>query len=263
MDVVWLASYPKSGNTWLRFLLYCYLYGTPDDTSQVATKIPDLHRLGPEALTNRKGNVLCKTHFLPAQGHPHIAETKGFVYLIRNPRDVLLSALNYKRTLGKLDETDEQFALRFIDNMGAPDWRQHGYGSWVEHVSYWMGAAAKLPHLILRYEQMKADPIPALEETLRFLGITPDPERVASAVEASSFSSMKNMEKTERDEGKTTGFFMAQYAGRGGNEGGMFMNQGRSDQRLSVISEEVAERFEARFGSVARLLGYSLDERDT
>jgi len=257
MDVVWLASYPKSGNTWLRFLLYCYLYGRPKESGLVAEQIPDIHRLGPKALDGREGKVLCKTHFLPTQEHPNIKETRGFVYLIRNPRDILLSALNYKRALGAIAETDEQFALQFIANMGAPDWRQHGYGSWVEHVSCWMTTAAQLPHLMLRYEQMKADPVAALNEVLRFLGITPDPDKVTAAIDAASFSSMKSLEKKEQQQDKTSGFFMAQYGDKKDQDGGrMFMNRGQSNQSLEVISAQVAEQFEERFGSVTRMLGY-------
>ncbi len=66
MDIIWLASYPKSGNTFLRLLLYRYIYADTIDTKKIEKIIPDLHKL----LSNRKklnlnltGSVLAKTHF--------------------------------------------------------------------------------------------------------------------------------------------------------------------------------------------------------
>ena len=51
--VTWLASYPKSGNTWLRFLLYSYYYGSVTVSAQVAERIPDIHALEADALQER------------------------------------------------------------------------------------------------------------------------------------------------------------------------------------------------------------------
>ena len=62
MEIVWLASYPKSGNTWLRFLLYCYLFGAPRDSAQILRKLPDIHVSGYEL--SGAGRVYCKTHLL-------------------------------------------------------------------------------------------------------------------------------------------------------------------------------------------------------
>ena len=45
MSIIWLASYPKSGNTWLRFLLYNYLFGEVRRSGDIARRIPDIHTL--------------------------------------------------------------------------------------------------------------------------------------------------------------------------------------------------------------------------
>ncbi len=254
MEIVWLSSYPKSGNTWLRFLLHNYLYGIATDSSQVGQRIPDLHRLGNKGLADYDGQVLCKSHFLPSPQHPHLADTRGFIYLVRNPRDVLWSALNYKRTLGTLAGDDETFALQFIEQMGAPDWRQHGYGSWVEHVTAWTNLAPRVPHLLLRYEQLKADPEGGLTQALTFLGQAPDPHKVAEAVRSASFDEMKSLEKKERKGGQATGVFMAHYASN--DQNALFMRGGKSGQSLTGISQKVENAFQQRFASVNTILGY-------
>ena len=93
-EIIWLASYPKSGNTWVRFFLYSYYVGIPMKSGDINHKIPDIHST-PELLQSAENRIFCKTHFLASDKHPHIKDTAGIIYLLRHPRDVLLSNLNY------------------------------------------------------------------------------------------------------------------------------------------------------------------------
>lgn len=255
-DIVWLASYPKSGNTWLRFLLHHYLYGEVTDSAQVARRIPDLHVAGPDGLpAPGEAPLFCKTHLTLGPRHPHVDRTAGFVYILRHPRDVMISDLNYVRmTAPDADQvTDAGYAREFIRHMGSPAWRRVGMGSWPEHVGSWLAGTPRFPHVLLRYEDMKADPGRELARVLRLVGEEPDKARVEAAVAGSRFERMRDLEARERREGTPGHVF--EINERSLERGLSFMRAGKSGQSLAHLGPEVEAAFEARFGEVLRLLG--------
>ena len=62
-DIIWIASYPKSGNTWVRFMLANLIYGSQASAASLAALIPDIHETGSGAI-GVGGARLFKTHFL-------------------------------------------------------------------------------------------------------------------------------------------------------------------------------------------------------
>lgn len=256
MAIVWLASYPKSGNTWIRFLLHNYLYGEAAGSDEVNRRILDLHALPPGGMPPPEPGrpLLCKTHLLCGPKHPHFQRTAGFIYVIRNPRDVLLSNANYFRLTGAENLSEREFALEFIHNMGIPILRQRGMGSWLEHAVNWLAAAQAMPHVFLRYEDMKRDPGATLERMLRMLHEDVDADRIARAVEASSFDRMRNIEEREKRSGE--GGITFGITDRSRRSDRYFMNKGASGQSLAHLGEDVERAFTARFSEVLGMLGY-------
>jgi hypothetical protein len=114
MRIVWLASFPKSGNTWLRFLVYSYMYGPPQASSEVGERIPDIHHGAKLSVPPGDGQLFVKTHLMPGPNHPFMDRTQGFVYVVRHPKDVLLSNLNYARLASAGDFDAKGFAIHFI-----------------------------------------------------------------------------------------------------------------------------------------------------
>lgn len=145
MQIVWLASYPRSGNTWLRFLLYAYLHGPIDNTAEVNRRIPPILRpLPPEAL--RATRLISKTHFERSPTHPMIERTLGVIHIRRHPKDVLLSGLNYHALNGStLDPA--RYAQAFIARHGDPEWHRMGFGTWESNTTSWLGPDAHAPHV--------------------------------------------------------------------------------------------------------------------
>ena len=195
MSVLWLAAYPKSGVTWLQFLLTNYIYGEVKNSKEVLRWIPDIHRcmLNTQKVTAAEETMICKTHLCYGEQHPYAENTAGFVYLLRHPKDILMSNLNYFLLAGETEFDKREFALEFIRHMGVLRWSEMGFGSWGEHISSWMMQASKKPHLFMHYEELHESPCSCLENIIRLLGLEVDDEKIRRCVEASSFQSMKKM----------------------------------------------------------------------
>lgn len=275
-NIVWLASYPKSGNTWLRIFLANYLFGR-----KTPLPINQAHRLGMGDSIERayrmvargsgggdfdiadyrqslalRGKVLngivnndadvnfVKTHNRRAKAFgielipPHLSRSS--IYILRNPLDMVLS---YARQYGHTPE----FAAAAI---GRPDNSTAGargtvaqfLGSWSGHVKSWT-RCREFPVLVLRYEDMQADAEGVFTSVLKHIGVPPDPERVARAVRFSSFEELKRQEEA------------AGFVERSPNTG-RFFHSGRSGQWRDELAPEAVERIFADHGRVMREYGY-------
>lgn len=184
---IFLVSYPKSGNTWLRFMIGNYLSDDPCDFTKLSLLIPDVY-VNPEHISQLSKPRIIKSH------EPFVTEYSRVVYVVRDGRDVAVSyyffALKqrYQNTRFNLNTTFEEFVNVF--NAGQVD----GFTLWSEHVNSWLNQATD-NFLLIKYEDMKADPGAELIRFLTFAGITVEDDRVAQAVKASSFKNMRRIEK--------------------------------------------------------------------
>lgn len=263
MSITWLASYPKSGNTWVRFLLYSAIYGPPTNSLDIAKKIPDIHRPIPFD-PPPDGKLLCKTHYAYSPKHPKIDQTDRVVLIMRDPRDVLFSSLNYRRLAGMNEQqiSDEHYAKSFIAHGGDPDFHAMGFGSWASHIQSWKNQTA-FPVLTIRYEDLKSDTANIVRTIGEFLGHSFTDDAIEKAIKASSFDTMRAMEirekhqQSKKSSSKSSGslFIGTDHARQSKT---FFMNTGKSGQSLASISPAIEEAFNARFGEVMTEMGYSL-----
>jgi hypothetical protein len=264
--IVWLASYPKSGNTWLRAFLHNYItdaarphsidaltdfsvpecaatfFSGPGDTltpAQVQRERPAAH----ETLTRLHDDlVFVKTHNanVAVHGVPLCtpALTAGAILLLRDPRDV---ALSYSAFLGKpLDEV--------IAFMGNPRAANRGtklqvfelLSSWSEHAQSWLQAPNLL---VVRYEDLLAAPAQYFGRIIHFLGGDAAPERLARAIAFSRFDALARQE---------------QEAGyRAGGPGhSNFFRVGTAGQWRTRMSGAQAARIVTAHGAVMNRFGY-------
>jgi hypothetical protein len=177
---VFVVGYPKSGNTWMQYLLAGLGFGidvrlAPD--SLVQDLVPDMHfkSLYKRHLTP----TFFKTHHLPQR------QFRRVIYLVRDGRDVMVSYFHHLNALGnpmdyaKLIETGEGlFPCR-----------------WHEHVESWLANPYGAEMIMVKYESLHHDPISELEKICAFAGLERDPELLESIARKTTFEAMRGREK--------------------------------------------------------------------
>jgi hypothetical protein len=246
--ILWLASYPRSGNTWLRAFLHNLFRNTrePHDINRLhdltlidgearwyrmfdprpATELTkeDVAVLRPKvhaAMTAaHPDTVFVKTHnaMVEDRGTPMITleHTAGAIYIVRNPLDV---AVSYSHHYGVSLE-DAVAAMNRPGNQSIANQVNFVYelhGSWSEHVTSWTASANDALHVV-RYEDMTLQPLRTFSGIARFLGLPASAERIAGAIERSSFAVLRQQEARhgfrERSK-KSEQFFRAGEVGQG------------------------------------------------
>lgn len=229
--IVWLASYPKSGNTWFRVFLSNLLskesvpvdinnlYATPiasnrelfDEATGLSSSDltpEEIDNLRPGvyeyAARNSKEILFQKVHdawLRTESGEPMFSDkvTKSVVYFVRNPLDVAVSFSNH---LSKsLESTvkimaDNSYAFGSTSNRLHFQLRQRLL-SWSNNLKSWIDES-NLPIIVLRYEDMKTDTFATFSKALKFIDIKATSDEIIRAI---GFSDIKEMQKQEAEKG--------------------------------------------------------------
>ena len=223
-NIVWLASYPKSGNTWIRAFLanlianksapvtldelarYCDDEARPELFSAVAGKPstdlspgeiaeirPRVHAL---IAANARGTRFVKTHNYNGalDGHPlHNAEvTAGAVYVVRNPLDVAVSMTHHFGLT--VDEAIERLGNDEVATANDAMFVTQLLGSWSFHVRSWAGLASERI-LIVRYEDLLEKPAKHFAKVAKLVGMGQDRARIDRAIRHAGFGTLSSLEK--------------------------------------------------------------------
>ena len=187
-DDRFLVSYPRSGNTWTRFLIANLLFSDRDiNFLNIDYLIPDVLNLTRRELNRVPRPRLIKSHeyFDPRY--------KKIIYIVRDPRDVAVSHYFFQLKEGYFQ--DGYPMERFIQRWVAGDVDAF-FASWGENVASWLAARGGRPDfLLLRYEDMKANPMRELAKVGDFLGIRYDQAALERAVQLSAADRMRKLEK--------------------------------------------------------------------
>ncbi|NIM10842.1 MAG: hypothetical protein GTO45_02530 [Candidatus Aminicenantes bacterium] len=180
-DDIFLVSYPKSGNTWARFLICNYLTGGKCDFLKVFDMIPDLH-MNPELSLKYVKPRIFKSHL------PYQPNYKNVIYLARDGRDVAVSYY-FQYIKHKRIDRNTLFS-EFLNEFNSGNLP---FGLWSTHVTSWLNHKTER-FLVIRFEDMLIDPKKELEKILQHLGIEIIPQKLDIAVDASSFDKMFKLE---------------------------------------------------------------------
>jgi hypothetical protein len=224
--IIWLASYPKSGNTWLRSFLHNFLraadrshdinkltdltagesmtelYRAQDpalDEHYTDDRIRELRPLVHRAISQRSpDSVLVKTHNALAEidGAPLISldVTAGAIYVVRNPLDVAISFSHHNRTT--VDNIIEFMNTKSAATTSNATNVYEFYDTWSGHVASWTATPSATLH-VMRYEDMLANPQKSFAAVVKFLGIEAPRPRIEKAVRLSSFQVLKEQERRQ------------------------------------------------------------------
>lgn len=273
--IYWLASYPKSGNTWFRtFMRNLVEDGAhPVDINDLATGsiagargwldevlgfdtaelTPDeVERLRPEVYrwSLRDDEIgyhkIHDAYIATADGEPLTGRevTLGALYILRNPLDVAPSAANHWHC--SIDQAiermgDAKMALA-RSRTSLPAQVRQILHTWSEHVQSWADAP-DLQRLVIRYEDMQGDPIATFTRAAAFLNLPSDPARIEKAIR---FSDFRELARQEAEKGFRE---RPQHTER-------FFRQGQSGGWRDKLTPEQVARIVADHGPVMRRFGY-------
>ena len=221
--ILWLASYPKSGNTWTRTFLH-NLFGmlegreegydinqinefttwdiqaeiyrrhmgvqpTNENRAQIAATRPKVQA---DIAAATAGLAIVKTHhaLVDDRGFPSInfGVTSGAIYVVRNPLDIAISFAHHMDE--DVDVAIEHMARKGYETNVTEKSVYEIYGTWSEHVESWTRRPHRAIH-VMRYEDMLAEPKTTFEKLTRFLLMSPSAAQLDRAIELSSFKRLQ------------------------------------------------------------------------
>lgn len=234
---VFVASYPRSGNTWLRFMLYEILVGQSSSFVNIHQLVPDIGQQDAALPLLAQSGRLIKTH------EPYRREYRKAIYLVRDARDVALSEFAYQKALGVIPDDFEVYLQRFLRGQVNP------FGSWVEHVNSWMMAKddERAEILLVRYDKLRRDPEESLAAMMEFLAVNVERQVIQRAIANNSVEKMRVKEKANPQKASAKGRFIREGAVGGWSE---------------AFTPAQALLFEQSTGTVLQRLGYPPASRE-
>ncbi len=258
---VLLASYPKSGNTWFRFILFHLYY------QRMPVNSVELDDFINSKIGERKQVKFKKTHACFAHAASLGIPISGVIYIVRHPLDVLQSSLNYALLTGEkpdaieLDTWKRDWIESYVDHLGHPAWRAEPYfsASWAENVTGWLKQDT-FPILTLKYEDALVHPNDCVKKIVEFLGLEIDSELIARCVTETSFDRLKEFENAElrkaKEEGKPVGRFSSGARLQMAEQGMRFFNTGKNGSYKQVLPLDLLQKAESAFAPAASAFGY-------
>jgi hypothetical protein len=242
-DDLFLTSYPRSGNTWARFLIANLAY--PDQAvgfANIESLIPAIYFFPDRVFRAMPRPRIFKSHehFDPRY--------RQVIYIVRDPRDVAVSYYHYaiKRKLISDSYPIEDFVPRFI----AAEWdRKLGWAAnWADHVTSWV--SMRKDHegfLFLRYEDLQEDTINQVARVAKLLHIEPTRERLEQAIRMSSAQQMRELEKQQSGDWILT---------KETRQDKPFVRAATSGGWRSALPERCVEAIETAWANEMQLVGY-------
>ena len=242
-DDTFIVSYPRSGNTWTRFLVANLVYPKQLVTfANIERLIPDCEAMSSRYVKRVQRPRIIKSHeyFDPRY--------KKVIYIVRDPRDVALSYYDFSR---KYRHIEDNYPLtQFVSDFVAGRLSSFDWGTWGENVSSWFYTRNGRPEfLLLRYEDMLGNTQGELTKVARFLDIDSTPDRLAAAVERSSADRMRKLEASQGEQWVTTKNKRSDIP---------FVRTASSGLWKEMLPANAIAEIESAWGPLMRELGYQL-----
>ncbi len=229
-----LASYPRSGSTWLRTMITNVVYPEAMGNPQITNKVIPGIKLGNffQALKSPAPHIL-KTHsnYYPLRKHRAL-------YLMRDARHAVLSLFRYTTTRQNIDMPYEVWFSLYKNRYLGPRWD--------DNVRSWLSPGNNTrmnPDIFyLKYEDMQEDPKAVLKEVCDYFQIPYNEDALTRAIELTSVNNLRNWETIIK--------------GRFKNENASFYRGGRSNEWATLLTDSQREEFLALHENALKMANY-------
>ena len=276
--IIWISSYPKSGNTWMRFLISNYFFNKEKKFNfEIANNIlmfPQKNMIkniidkksvinnpyeiskywiqAQEKIEIENGNVVfLQNHnaLVSINGNEFTNEnlTLGSIYIVRDPRDVAISYAHYKNKsfdeiIDNLCDNNLFYTLNKKDNFPYVEI----LGSWKFNYISWRNGIPNIPRIIIRYEDLIKNCYGSFYKVIHFLSdllnFDLDEKQIKFSVENSKFDKLQKSEK--------------KYGFKANEGNANFFRLGKSEQWKNVLTNTQIKKIESAFSNEMELLGY-------
>ena len=272
--IIWITSYPKSGNTWMRFLIANYFFNRSKEfnfniidyikkfTTEVGYDPKDKPPKDLKDLTKKwlkiqrdweiiNGNIVfLKNHNanIEIEGTQFLDElsTLAIIHIIRDPRDLVISGSNFWKK-------DYNWVINKIcdENLNIMHGSKNNYdlevhGSWRMNFKSWNKTKSKLPYILIKYEDLINDCEKEFTSVINFLskiiGFTPDNQQIQFSIKNSQFNELSLNEK--------------KYGFKEISNGQLFFNRGSSGQWKRYLSAKQVFKIENSNYEEMKMLKY-------
>lgn len=226
---VFIAGYPKSGNTWMQHLLASLLFGVepqylPDRLAQEL--VPDMHV---KKYYKRFLPFSCfKTHAFPRP------EYRKVIHLVRDGRDAMASYYAMNKALGKSSSLEEMIV----------DGKNLFPGKWHVHTRQWLDNPYDAEIIEVKYEDLLNEPQQELEKICAFLGLERSEDLIARCISGNSFKSMQKREKSYGMDNKKW------------NKDEKFVRKGKSGSYKTEVPDHLVQHFTDESSEELKHFGY-------
>ena len=280
--IIWIASYPKSGNTWIRALIAYYFFSKEEKFSfDLLKHIPNFNvsdyvnenyplKSNDDIIKNWlpiqkfinnkfKRNLLFKTHNacikIKDNSFTNNEVSAGCIYIVRDPRNVVTSYKNFENQSYE-SVTQNMFNEEGFLLSNQSTFRKFGIkgveiiSSWGQHYNSWVHNKLNIPICLIKYENLLNDPSAEFVKIFDFLKkinkekkIKIDEKRLKKTINETNFENLKNLENS-------TGFIEKQ------NRKAKFFNQGIDNDWEQILPKEISSKIEKNFELEMKELNY-------
>ncbi len=276
--IIWIASYPKSGNTWLRSIITSLLYTTNgifdfklikkikqfptrNQFQEFTKNFNDINEISKFwLLAQDKINLteeikFFKTHNLNCavnkNSFTNKSHTLGTIYVVRDPRNLINSIKNHYNKGN--DEEAKNFLISKKILSRVPKDNEADIatllGSWSDHYNFWTKRNSNL--LLIKYEDLILDTKKELERIIiylkKFMTVEINPEKIKNILNTTSFDHLKDLENK--------GLFNENVYDSKKNKI-RFFNKGPSNDWTKVLDKKIQDDLEKIFYKEMKELGY-------
>lgn len=241
-DDTMIVSYPRSGNTWTRFLIANLLHpGKEVSFANIERLIPDTAAISSRALKRIPRPRTIKSHEYFDHRYPRV------IYIVRDPRDVALSFYNFQRKYSQIE--DGRPLERYVDDFVNGKLNSRSWGTWAENVGSWVSTRGRsASFLLLRFEDMLQDTRRELVRLADFLALTPTSDTLDRTIANCSAERMRQMEKLQENQWAATKSHRKDIP---------FVGTAKSGTWRSRLPEDSILQIESAWGQLMTSLGYS------